>query len=266
MPETWPARACSVGVCGCRLWVSVGVCGCLWVVDEGGVVRRGELTDVVWQAISPLLTAPGTRKAGSVRPVDGEALGRSRGGRSTKIYLACDGRGMPLSILVTPGQAGDSPMLLPVLDAITVKGRIGRPRKQPDVLIADKGYAQDSTRPRLHPHPASPARHPVRHSRTLRPDRPPRRQRLPRAAGHPAFDPDLYEQLNVVERCFNRLTRSRGSGAWVTMPARAIWAAVRLAAECVTPIAEAMSRTKSGPSAGARRSAGAESGPASPAC
>ncbi|MGQ0778301.1 MAG: transposase [Pseudonocardiales bacterium] len=54
-----------------------------------------------------------------------------------------------MSILITPGQAGDNPMLLPVLDAITVKGRIGRPRKRPDVLIADKGYAHDSTRTRL---------------------------------------------------------------------------------------------------------------------
>jgi transposase len=26
----------------------------LWIVDDGGVVRRGELTDAAWQAISPL--------------------------------------------------------------------------------------------------------------------------------------------------------------------------------------------------------------------
>jgi len=34
------------------------------------------------------------------------ALGRSRGALSTKIHAAVDGRGRPLAILLTPGQAG----------------------------------------------------------------------------------------------------------------------------------------------------------------
>lgn len=32
-----------------------------------------------------------------------EALGRSRGGFSTKVHLACDGKGRPLSVVLTPG-------------------------------------------------------------------------------------------------------------------------------------------------------------------
>lgn len=77
----------------------------------------------------------------------GEAIGRSRGGQSTKIHLAVNGRGRPLSILLTPGQAGDNPQLLALLDAIRVnEPGAGRPRKRPEVLIADKGYAHDSTR------------------------------------------------------------------------------------------------------------------------
>ncbi|MFF3249112.1 IS5 family transposase [Streptomyces sp. NPDC002870] len=35
---------------------------------------------------------------------DDHALGRSRGGLTSKIHLACDGRGRPLAILLTPGQ------------------------------------------------------------------------------------------------------------------------------------------------------------------
>jgi transposase len=55
-------------------------------------------------------------------------------------------RGRPLSIVVTAGQAGDNPQLLCVLDAIRVnQPGPGRPRKRPDVLIADKGHAHDST-------------------------------------------------------------------------------------------------------------------------
>ena len=62
--------------------------------------------------------------------VDGEALGRSRGGLTSKIHLAVDGRGLPMSVLLTPGQAGDNPQLLPLLDQISVgRDGPGRPRQ-----------------------------------------------------------------------------------------------------------------------------------------
>ncbi|WP_374103402.1 transposase [Streptomyces sp. MK37H] len=38
---------------------------------------------------------------------DDHALGRSRGGLTTKVHLACDGKGRPLAILVTPGRRHD---------------------------------------------------------------------------------------------------------------------------------------------------------------
>jgi transposase len=70
-----------------------------------------------------------------------EALGRSRGGLSTKVHLICDGKGRPLSVLLTPGQRYGSTRLGALLDAIRVPclGR-GRPRKRSERLIADKGY------------------------------------------------------------------------------------------------------------------------------
>src|SRR6185369_15130522 len=71
----------------------------------------------------------------------------SRGGLSTKIHLAVEGRGLPIRILLTPGQAGDNPQLLPLLDGISV-ARIepGRPRCRPETVIADKAYSHPSTR------------------------------------------------------------------------------------------------------------------------
>ena len=42
-------------------------------------------------------------------PAD-HALGRSRGGLSTKIHQLADGHGRPLVLLIGPGQAGDAPM------------------------------------------------------------------------------------------------------------------------------------------------------------
>jgi len=59
------------------------------------------------------------RKKGVVHPQD-EALGRSRGGLTSKIHLACDGKGRPLSIVVTAGQGHESTQLAPLLEAIEV--------------------------------------------------------------------------------------------------------------------------------------------------
>ena len=41
---------------------------------------------------------------------------------STKIHQLVDGNGLPLVTLITPGQAGDSPMFLPLMAQL----RVGR--------------------------------------------------------------------------------------------------------------------------------------------
>jgi len=87
-------------------------------------------------------------------PLD-HALGRSRGGWSTKTHLSVDRLGRPLSVRLTPGQAGDNPQLLPLLDEIAVPGRGAGPRshvgvrRRPDCVIADKAYSHPSTRAAL---------------------------------------------------------------------------------------------------------------------
>lgn len=59
-------------------------------------------------------------------PAD-HAIGRSRGGLTTKAHLVVDGNGRGLSLLLTPRQAGDSPMLAQVLDGIVVLRLHGGP-------------------------------------------------------------------------------------------------------------------------------------------
>ena len=115
-----------------------------------------------------------------------------------------DGRGRPLSILLTPGQAGDNPQLLPLLDAISINTPgPGRPRSRPDMLIADRAYAHDPTRRTLR-------RRRIRHTIREPSDQIARRAAKGRAGGRPpAFDRDVYRQRNVVERCFNRLKHWR---------------------------------------------------------
>ncbi|MFD7407360.1 hypothetical protein ACFV7R_32905 [Streptomyces sp. NPDC059866] len=65
-------------------------------------------------------------------------LGRSRGGLTSKVHLAVERRCRPLSIILTPGQAADSPRFIPVLKKIKVRGRVGRPRTRPDAVAGDK--------------------------------------------------------------------------------------------------------------------------------
>ncbi len=64
---------------------------------------------------------------------EAQALGRSRGGFSTKIHIAVDALGNPLRLLLTAGQRHDSPQASALLEGF-----------EPQVLIADKGYDSDS--------------------------------------------------------------------------------------------------------------------------
>jgi hypothetical protein len=79
-------------------------------------------------------------------PAD-HALGRSRGGLTTKILLACEQGQKVMSLLVTAGQWGDSPQFQAVLEAISVpRLGAGRPRTRPDRVRADKAYSSRANR------------------------------------------------------------------------------------------------------------------------
>jgi hypothetical protein len=86
---------------------------------------------------APDVSPVGLMKQGVQHPAD-EGLGRSRGGLTSKFHLACDGKGRPLSIVITPGHRHDSTQLVSVLAGICVPrpGGRGRPRTRPDRVIA----------------------------------------------------------------------------------------------------------------------------------
>ena len=61
---------------------------------------------------------------GGVRPSPPiTALGRSRGGLTTKVHLACEQGQKPLSVVITAGQRGDSPQFQAVLDGSAFPAR-----------------------------------------------------------------------------------------------------------------------------------------------
>jgi len=76
-----------------------------------------------------------------------EALGRSRGGLSTKIHLAVDRRCRPVTRILTPGQHGDCPQFIPLLNQVRITRRgKGRPRTRPGAAMADKAYSSAANR------------------------------------------------------------------------------------------------------------------------
>ena len=124
---------------------------------------------------------------------------------STKIHQLVDGRGRPLVLALTPGQAGDSPLLEPLLSQLAVR-RIGpgRPRTRPDALLGDKAYSSRAIRKLLRarrvtvviPQPSDQIAH---------------RERRGSAGGRPpAFDAATYKGRNVIERSFNDHKQWRG--------------------------------------------------------
>ena len=68
-----------------------------------------------------VLTGTSTQGAASNDPIprpepDDHALGRSRGGWTTKIHALVDHVMRPVGVILGPGHAGDNPQLVPLLD------------------------------------------------------------------------------------------------------------------------------------------------------
>jgi transposase len=112
---------------------------------------------------------------------EAEALGRSRGGFSTKIHVACDGLGKPVKLILTPGQDHDvtqGPALIAESDAAK--------------MIADKAYDSDEFIETIESKPAEAVI-------------PPRRNRTEERH----YDKQEYKKRNVVERFINTIKQCR---------------------------------------------------------
>ncbi|MGW8353333.1 IS5 family transposase [Streptomyces wedmorensis] len=135
---------------------------------------------------------------------DDHALGRSRGGLSTKIHLAADSRCRSLAFVLTPGQAEDAPAFTQVMARLRVPRPVCRPRTTPETVLADKAYSSRAIRTHLRrrgiraviPQPADQAAN--------------RKRRGSQGGRPPVFDREAYKQRNTVERCINALKQWRG--------------------------------------------------------
>ena len=110
-----------------------------------------------------------------------QAVGRSRGGLTTKVHAATDALGNPVRWLLTPGQESDISQAPALLEGFS-----------PERVIADKGYDADSFIDKIRSLGAEPVI-------------PPRSNRVEQRE----YDRHWYKNRNLVERFFNRIKQFR---------------------------------------------------------
>ena len=129
---------------------------------------------------------------GKKSSAEAEALGRSRGGFSTKIHIRCENQGQLITFLLTPGQESDVNLAEPLMEQGAIRRGVGRPQLRPKRLVADKGYTGHKFRSYLR-------RRGIRYTIPKRKDEKHRGR----------FDKELYRKRNIVERLINRLKQFR---------------------------------------------------------
>ncbi|WP_416898553.1 MAG: IS5 family transposase [Minwuia sp.] len=130
------------------------------------------------------------------------AIGRSRGGLSTKINAMVDERGLPVALVLSPGQASDKAAVAELLAAHPATGDV----------VADRGY---DARAVLDLIAAQGGRGHIPTQRDRKVQR--------------SVDPALYRRRNVVERFFNKLKHFRKIATRYEKSARNYLAAVLIA-------------------------------------
>ena len=138
-------------------------------------------------------------------PAD-HALGRSRGGLSTKVHLAAEQGRKTLATALTAGQAADSPQLTVVLGRIRVPRRSGpgRPRTRPDRVLGDKAYSARANRSYLR-------RRGIAATIPVKADQQANRRKKGSAGGRPpTFDSTEYRKRHAVECGINQHKQHRG--------------------------------------------------------
>nr|WP_255468912.1 IS5 family transposase [Reyranella sp. CPCC 100927] len=136
--------------------------------------------DFSYRIIDSTIVRAHQHAAGAKRGPQNQALGRSRGGLSTKVNLAVDASGRPLRLLLAPGQRHD----IRAARQLIVDQRGG-------YVLADRAYDAQWFIELIHTQGATP----VIPARTCSPPR--------------QYDRQIYRDRNLVERCINKLKHFR---------------------------------------------------------
>lgn len=170
-----------------------------WSVSVGSKIARAHQ-----QATNITRTTGGSVELhdSGLEPPD-HRFGRSRGGLSTKVHQLVDGHALPLVTAVTPGQAGDSPMLPPRLHDLRITRPIGRPRTRFEKLRGDKANSSRAIRSHLRSRGIESVVPGPRDTRATAPAG-------SRGGRRITYDPVDCKNRNVIERGLCRLKHWRG--------------------------------------------------------
>ena len=161
-----------------------------------------KLSDKEWLFIDGSIIKAHQDSAGAISTGD-EAIGRSRGGRSTKIHLAVDSGGLPVHFELSGGQVHD----IQHAESL-VNNSAGA-----QVVTADKGYDSDGLRQLIHARGSTP--------------------NIPRKsnkkAGNAHMDWCLYRYRHLVENAFLKIKKYRAIATRYDKLARNYQALVALA-------------------------------------
>ena len=112
---------------------------------------------------------------------DNEAMGKSRGGLSTKIHAAVDALGNPVRFILTAGQHSEIKQANPLIEGFSA-----------NYVIADKGYDADAFIEAIETGEAIAVIPPKKNRKVAR-----------------EYDEHLYRERNLVERLFQKLKHFR---------------------------------------------------------
>ena len=138
--------------------------------------------------------------AGAQKKDGDQAIGRSRGGLTTKIHALVDALGNPANLMLTAGQIHDLACAQDLIE-----------NADPEALIADKAYDADPLINHLTEREIAPVIPPKSNRKTKR-----------------DCDFALYRERNLIERFFNKIKHFRAIATRYDKLARNFLAAVQL--------------------------------------
>lgn len=184
-----------------RKWRQEGIWDCILGALRLRLDRENKITWDLWcidgSTMQATRAAAGGGEKGRPDEPSDHALGYSRGGFTTKVHLLTDGKGIPLTAVLTAGQRHESTQFLNVMNDVRIPQPKGRPRTRPNGLAGDKAYSVGWIREWLRQH-------------NIRATIPQRSDQAARHKGRPLkFDREQYRRRNVVERCIGWLKECR---------------------------------------------------------
>lgn len=149
----------------------------------GAVLKiSGFNPDDEWNCIDSTINRCHQHASGGAKGQD-HAMGRSKGGLTTKVNLLSDAHGNPITFELTGGNAHD----MSAADLLVEQSKA-------EAMIADKGYDSDPLREKLSESGITPII--PRRSNSTKPN--------------PDFDKELYKARHVIENLFAKMKQFRG--------------------------------------------------------